>query len=104
MSFLFQRVVAFLLIRTFKNVFSAAERSDIAENHSSGNKPELKDLLKILRKGIEIRSADSRISLSEILLRPVALDLDNLFRREKTLLLLIGLNMNLLLLLTMQTA
>ena len=60
--------------------------------------------MKILHKGIEIRSADSRISLPEILLRPVALDLDNLFRREKTLLLLIGLNMNLLLLLTMQTA
>ena len=31
MSFLFQRVVAFLLIRTYLNVFSGAERSDIAE-------------------------------------------------------------------------
>ena len=55
----------------------------------------------MVHKGIEIRSAHSRISLAEILLRPVALDLDNLFKREKTLLLLIGLKMNLLLLLTM---
>ena len=54
----------------------------------------------MLHKGIEIRSAHSRISLAEILSRPVALDLDNLFKREKTLL-LIGLKMNLLLLLTM---
>ena len=42
----------------------------------------------MLHKGIEIRSAHSRISLAEILSRPVALDLDNLFKREKTLLLL----------------
>ena len=54
-------------------------------------KTELKDLLKILHKGIEIRSAHSRISFPEILSRPVALDLDNLFRGEETLLLLIGL-------------
>ena len=45
----------------------------------------------MLHKGIEIRSAHSRISFAEILSRPVALDLDNLFKREKTLLLLIGL-------------
>ena len=38
----------------------------------------------MLHKGIEIRSAHSRISLAEILSRPVALDLDNLFKREKT--------------------
>ena len=31
----------------------------------------------MLHKGIEIRSAHSRISLAEILSRPVALDLDN---------------------------
>ena len=49
----------------------------------------------MLHKGIEIRSAHSRISLAEILSRPVALDLDNLFKREKTLLLLIALKMNL---------
>ena len=55
----------------------------------------------MLHKGIEIRSAHSRISLTEILSRPVTLDLDNLFKREKTLLLLIGLKMNLLSLLTM---
>ena len=55
----------------------------------------------MLHKEIEIRSAHSRISLAETLSRPVALDLDNLFKREKTLLLLIGLKMNLLLLLTM---
>ena len=48
----------------------------------------------MLHKGIEIRSAHSRISLAEILSRPVALDLDNLFKREKTLLLLIGLKMS----------
>ena len=52
-------------------------------------------------KGIEIRSAYSRISLAEIVSRPVALDLDNLLKREKTLLRLIGLKMNLLLLVTM---
>ena len=73
----------------------------LAHFQSSGKEPELKDLLKILHKGIEIRSAHSRISLAEILSRPVALDLDNLFRREKTLLLLIGLKTNLLLLQTM---
>ena len=33
-------------------------------------------------KGIEIRSAHSRISLAEILSRPIALDLDNLFKRD----------------------
>ena len=49
----------------------------------SGNKPELKELLKMLQKGIEIRSAHSRISLAEILSRPVALDLDNLFKERK---------------------
>ena len=53
----------------------------------------------MLHNGIEIRSAHSRISLAEILSRAVALDLDNLFKREKTL--LIGLKMNLLSLLTM---
>ena len=41
----------------------------------------------MLHKGIEIRSTLSRISLAEILSRPVALDLDNLFKREKILLL-----------------
>ena len=46
---------------------------------SSGNKPELKELLKMVHKRIEIRSAHSRISLAEILLRPVALDLDNYY-------------------------
>ena len=55
----------------------------------------------MLHKGIEIRSAHSRISLAEILSRPVALDLDNLIRRQKPLPLLIGLKKNLLLLLTM---
>ena len=54
----------------------------------------------MLYKGIEISSAHSRISLAEILSIPVALDIDNLFKREKTLLPLIGLKMNLLSLLT----
>ena len=76
-------------MESFKRVSSFLEK-----------KPELKDLLKILHKGIEIRSAHSRISLAEILSRPVALDLDNLFRGGKTLL-LIGLKKNLLLLLKM---
>ena len=42
--------------------------------------PEVKDLLKRSDKETEIRSAHSRINLAEILSRPVALDLDNLFR------------------------
>ena len=50
----------------------------------------------MLHKGIEIRTAHSRVSLAERLSRPVALDLDNLLQREKTLLPLIGLKMNLL--------
>ena len=60
--------------------------------------PEVKVLLKRSDIGTEIRSAHSRINLAEILSRPVALDLDNLFRREKTILLLIGQNWNELLL------
>ena len=50
--------------------------------------PESKDLLKRSHRETEIRSAHSRIILAEILSRPVALDLHNLFRctacRRKT--------------------
>ena len=54
----------------------------------AGKQPESKDLLKRSHRETEIRSAHSRIILAEILSRPVALDLHNLFRCEKTTLLL----------------
>ena len=60
----------------------------LARFQSSGNIPESKDLSKRSHKETEIRSARSRIILAEILSRPVALDLHNLFRctacRRKT--------------------
>ena len=55
----------------------------LAHFQSSGNTPEIKDLLNRSYKEIEIRSAHSRINLAEILPRPVALDLGNLFRCAK---------------------
>ena len=55
----------------------------LAHFQSSGNTPEIKDLLKRSYKEIEIRSAHSRINPAEILPRPVALDLGNLFRCTK---------------------
>ena len=59
----------------------------LARFQSSGNIPESKDLSKRSHKETEIRSARSPIILAEILSRPVALDLHNLFRCEKTILL-----------------
>ena len=54
----------------------------------------------MLRKGVKIRTFPNQFA-SMILSRAVALVLDNIFRREKTLLILTGLKVNLLLLLTM---
>ena len=54
----------------------------LARFQSSGNIPESKDLSKRSHKETEIRSARSRIILAEILSRPVALDLHNLFMWE----------------------
>ena len=56
--------------------------------------PESKDLFKRSHKETQIRSAHSRIILAEILSRAVALDLHNLFRSEKTILLLVEENLN----------
>ena len=67
----------------------------LAHFQSSGNIPESKDLSKRSHKETEIRSARSRIILAEILSRPVALDLHNLFRCEKTVLLLVEEKLNL---------
>ena len=55
----------------------------LAHFQSSGNIPETKDLLKRAHSETEIRSAHSRTILAEILSKPVALDLHNLFRCEK---------------------
>ena len=68
----------------------------LAHFQSSGNIPESKDLFKRSHRETEIRSAHSRIILAEILSRPVALDLHNLFRCEKTVLLLVEEKLNLL--------
>ena len=57
---------------------------------------ESKDLLQRSHRETEIRSAHSRIILAEILSRPFALDLHNLFRCEKTILLLAEEKLNLL--------
>ena len=58
----------------------------LAHFQSSGNIPETKDLLKRSHSETEIRLAHSRIILVEILSRPVALHLHNLFRCKKTIL------------------
>ena len=75
----------------FTSVLSPCLNSGVTLAHfqSSGNIAELRDLLKMLHRGVEIRSAHSRISLAEMLLRPIALDVDSLFERERALVVLI---------------
>ena len=68
----------------------------LAHFQSLGNIPESKDLLKRSHRETEIRLAHSRIILTEILSIPVALDLHNLFRCEKTIPLLVEEKLNLL--------
>ena len=68
----------------------------LAHFQSSGNIPECKDLLQRSHRETETRSAHSRIILAEILSRPFALDLHNLFGCEKTILLLVDEKLNLL--------
>ena len=53
---------------------------------SSGNMPVVKEQLKILQKETQIKSARSRISLADILSRPVAFDwlIISLFDTENT--------------------
>ena len=46
--------------------------------------PVVKEQLKILRTEIQIKSAHSRISLADILSRPVAFHLLSLFNSENT--------------------
>ena len=46
--------------------------------------PVVKEQLKILQTEIQIKSAHSRISLADILSRPVAFDLLSLFNSENT--------------------
>ena len=58
--------------------------------------PDIRDLLKRSHNGPEIISAHSRINLTEILSSPVALVFDNLFRRVKTSLVVVGRKQNLL--------
>ena len=67
----------------------------LAHFQSSGNIPESKDLLKRSHRETEIRSAYSRIILAEMLSRPVALDVHNVFRCDKTMLLLVEEKLNL---------
>ena len=52
--------------------------------HSIGNTPDTIDLLKIEQRELATRSAHSRRSRAEILSRPVALDLQRLDNKEKT--------------------
>ena len=52
--------------------------------------PDIRDLLNRSHNGPEIISAHSRINLTEILSSPVALVFDNLFRRVKTSLVVVG--------------
>ena len=69
----------------------------LAHFQLSGNIPKSKDLLKRSHRETEIRLAHSLIILAEITSRPVALDLHNLFRCEKTIQLLVEEKLNLLL-------
>ena len=46
--------------------------------------PVVKEQLKILQMEMQIKSAHSRISLADILSRPVAFDLLSLFNNEST--------------------
>ena len=52
--------------------------------HSVGKTPDTIDLLKIAQRELATRSAHSRRSRAEILSRPVALDLQSLDNKEKT--------------------
>ena len=52
--------------------------------HSRGKTPDTIDLLKIEQRELATRSAHSRRSCAEILSRPVALDLQSLDNKEKT--------------------
>ena len=56
----------------------------LAHFQSSGNTPAVKEQLKILPIEMQIKSAHSRISLADILSRPLAFDLLRLFNSENT--------------------
>ena len=55
----------------------------LAPFQSSENTPWIADWLKISQIGLQMRSAHSRISLADIISRPVAFDLSSLFKSEK---------------------
>ena len=56
----------------------------LAHFQSSGNTPVVKEQLKILQIEMQIKLAHSRISLADILSRPLAFDLLSLFNSENT--------------------
>ena len=56
----------------------------LAHFQSSGNIPVVKEQLKILQIEMQIKSAHLRISLADILSRPVAFDFLSLFNSENT--------------------
>ena len=68
----------------------------LAHFQSSGNMPDIRDLLNRSYNGPGIISAHSRINLAEILSSPVALVFDNPFRWVKTSLVVVGRKQNLL--------